>query len=87
MAKRMKTLPPEGAKKVRDWIGKRVTNTRDFESYSQKMPANSKGTVTDAGNGCGLRVTFDQCNCCGLQAIFTGVDGRDLQLIEVQNES
>ncbi|EJG23855.1 hypothetical protein ACOI3N_10350 [Acinetobacter baumannii] len=83
----MKTLPPEGAKKVRDWIGKRVTNTRDFESYSQKMPANSKGTVTDAGNGCGLRVTFDQCNCCGLQAIFTGVDGRDLQLIEVQNES
>ena len=87
MAKRMKTPPPEGAKKVRDWIGKRVTNIRDFESYSQKMPANSKGTVTDAGNGCGLRVAFDQCNCCGLQAIFTGVDSRDLQLIEVQNES
>lgn len=82
MAKRMKTLPPKGGKKVRDWIGKRVVNIRDFESYSQKMPANSCGTVADAGNGYGLRVIFDKCECCGMQAVFTGVDSRDLQEVD-----
>ena len=82
MPKRIKTSPPKGGKKVSDWIGKRVVNIRDFESYSQKMPANSFGTVTDAGNGCGLRITFDKCECCGLQAIFTGVDSRDLREVD-----
>lgn len=82
MAKRMKLTPPYGSKLIRDWIGKRVINIRDFDSYSQKMPAHSKGTVTDAGNGCGLTITFDQCHCCKIQAKFTGVHSSDLQLLE-----
>ncbi len=87
MAKRIKLTPPPGGKLIRDWLGKKVTNIHDFSSYSQKMPANSIGTVTDAGNGCGLRVTFDKCECCGMQAIFTGVDSRSLQLVEARNDS
>ncbi len=82
MAKRMKLTPPNGSKLIRDWKGKRVTNIRDFNSYSQNMPAHSKGTVTDAGSGCGLTITFDQCPCCNIQAKFTGVHSSDVQLLE-----
>ncbi|MDM1019662.1 hypothetical protein QSV37_04965 [Acinetobacter sp. VNK23] len=82
MAKRMKLTPPHGYKLIRDWNGKRVISLRDFDSYSQKMPAQSKGTVTDAGNGCGLTITFDQCPCCNIQAKFTGVHSSDVQLLE-----
>ncbi len=83
---RMKLSPPNGYKKIIDWEGKRIKNIREFSSFSQKIPANSNGTVIRATGGVGLAIQFDKCHCCGIQATFTSVHDSDIVLIEEQNQ-
>jgi hypothetical protein len=63
----------------REWRGLRVKSRRSFETGVLVIPAGSIGTVTDGGPI--MRVTFDRCQCCGVQAKVARIASADFELI------
>ena len=68
-----KTKPPFGFKKVSDWVGKRVETIHPMQNAYIKVPARSMGIVSAITHGKGLTITFDECECCGVSAIISGI--------------
>ncbi|ENX58336.1 MULTISPECIES: hypothetical protein [Acinetobacter] len=73
-----KTKPPLGFKKVSDWVGTRIKNIHPMQNAYVKVPAHSSGTVTSIIHGKGLTITFDECSCCGVSAIISGIRTEDI---------
>lgn len=86
MSKSIKLNPPKGGKSVKDWVGRRVSNLVSFQNSQLKVPELSKGTVTDTTRGKGLTITFDECPCCKVQAITSGVSSNLLKEINEEAE-
>lgn len=55
----LKSTPPPGYQRVRDWEGKRVRTTRQLKNIRTIVPEGSLATVISAGSGTGLHLYFD----------------------------
>lgn len=75
----MRTAPPPGSKRVRDWIGKRVRLVRAIANGWGEYPAGTAATVDDALSGLGLK--GEGCPHCGVRMFIRRVDPADVEVI------
>ena len=80
---KMKSTPPPGKKRIRDWCGLRVKTTGPLRNGAGEMPAGSLATVMVSG-GTGLHLTFDACTCCGVRLFMTRVHTSDVEVVETK---